>query len=84
MSHSNFSNFANNADVFFYMSTDWDEVYDDDLSFLLEHISFRMSDDLFTDINFGFKKETKIKMINGEKPIDKIFIGERVSTGGVV
>ena len=64
--------------------TDWDEVYDDDLSFLLEHISFRMSDDLFTDINFGFKKETKIKMINGEKPIDKIFIGERVSTGGVV
>jgi len=64
--------------------TDWDEVYDDDLSFLLEHISFRMSDELFTDINFGFKKETKIKMINGEKPIDKIFIGERVSTGGVV
>jgi iron complex transport system substrate-binding protein len=27
MSHTNFSNFAKDADVFFYMSTDWDEVY---------------------------------------------------------
>ena len=27
MSHTNFSNFAKDADVFFYMSTDWDEVH---------------------------------------------------------
>ena len=35
-------------------------------------------------VDYGFHKETKIKTKNGEKTIDKIFIGEVLSTGGIV
>jgi hypothetical protein len=36
MSHNNFRSFAKNADVFFYMSTDWDEVYANNSEWLKE------------------------------------------------
>jgi hypothetical protein len=36
MSHNNFSSFAKDADVFFYMSADWDEVYANNSEWLKE------------------------------------------------
>jgi hypothetical protein len=64
--------------------TDWDEIYDDSLEFLLKYYSIQKTEDLSKKVDCGFNKETKIKIIDGEKSIDKIFIGEVLSTGGIV
>jgi hypothetical protein len=64
--------------------TDWDEIYDDSLEFLLNYHSIQKTEDLSKKVDCGFNKETKIKIINGEKSVDKIFIGEVLSTGGIV
>jgi ABC-type multidrug transport system fused ATPase/permease subunit len=64
--------------------TDWDEIYDDSLEFLLNYHSIQKTEDLSKKADCGFNKETKIKIIDGEKTIDKICIGEVLSTGGIV
>jgi hypothetical protein len=64
--------------------TDWDEIYDDSLEFLLNYHSIQKTEDLSKKVDCGFNKETKIKIIDGEKKIDKLFIGEVLSTGGIV
>jgi hypothetical protein len=64
--------------------TDWDEVYDDSLEFLLEYYSIKRTEDIYKKVECGYNKETKIKTKFGEKTIDKIGIGEFMSTGGIV
>ena len=64
--------------------TDWDEIYDDSLEFLLNYFSIQEKANLYKLVDHGFNKETKIKTKIGEKSIDKIYIGEVLSTGGIV
>jgi hypothetical protein len=64
--------------------TDWDEIYDDSLEFLLNYHSIQKTEDLSKIVDCGLNKETKIKIIDGEKSIYKICIGEVLSTGGIV
>ena len=64
--------------------TDWDETYGDSLEFLMNYFSIKKTEHISKIVDYGFHKEIKIKTKNGEKPIDKIFIGEVLSTGGIV
>lgn len=64
--------------------TDWDEVYDDSLEFLLNYYSIEDTECISKIVDCGFNKETQIKTKFGEKSIDKICIGEVLSTGGIV
>ena len=64
--------------------TDWDEIYDDSLEFLLDYYSIQEKEKISKFVDCGFAKETKIKTKIGEKAIDKIYIGEVLSTGGIV
>ena len=64
--------------------TDWDETYGDSLEFLMNYFSIKKTEHISKIVDCGFHKETKIKTKNGEKTIDKIFIGEVLSTGGIV
>ena len=64
--------------------TDWDEIYDDSLEFLLNYYSIQEKKKLSKLVDRGFNKETKIKTKKGEKAIDKLYIGEVLSTGGIV
>lgn len=69
-----------NAMVF----TDWDEIYDKSLEFVLNYYSIKETKELYKKTECGFNKETTIKMKDGENPIDKIYIGDVLSTGGIV
>lgn len=64
--------------------TDWDEIYDDSLDFVLKYYSIQETKDLYNIIESGFNKGTKVRIVSGEKEIEKINIGEVLSTGGVV
>ena len=50
----------------------------------MNYHSIQKTEDLSKKADCGFNKETKIKIIDGEKTIDKICIGEVLSTGGIV
>ena len=64
--------------------TDWDEVYGDSLEFLLNYNSIGKPENISKMVDQGYHPDTKIKLINGENPIDKINIGDILSTGGIV
>ena len=64
--------------------TDWDEIYDDSLEFILNYYSIESPEFISTKVDCGFQKNTKIKLCNEEKTIDTVNIGDILSTGGVV
>ena len=64
--------------------TDWDEIYDDSLEFILNYYSIESPENLSNLVDCGFQKNTKIKLFNEEKTIDMVNIGDILSTGGVV
>jgi hypothetical protein len=72
--------------------TDWDEVYDDTLKTLLNYNSIKNPENISKILDKGFENDTKIKMeynynykdIVSYKRIDKIKIGDILSTGGIV
>ena len=64
--------------------TDWDEIYDDSLEFILNYYSIESPENLSKSVDCGFQKNTKIKLFNEEKTIDAVNIGDILSTGGVV
>jgi hypothetical protein len=64
--------------------TDWDEIYNDSLEFLMDYYAIKRTENLSKFVDCGFNKETKIKIMNGEKSIDNIYIGQVLSTGGIV
>ena len=61
--------------------TDWDEIYDDNLEFILRHTYNKNIAQL---IDKGFKQDTLIALKNGEKKLKDIKIGDYLSTGGIV
>ena len=64
--------------------TDWDEIYDHSLEFILNYYSIQSPENIAKLVDCGFQKNTKIKLFNEEKTIDMVNIGDILSTGGVV
>jgi hypothetical protein len=64
--------------------TDWDEIYDESLEYLLNYKTPKKTEDISLFFDCGFEKNTKIRLINEEKTISKINIGDILSTGGIV
>lgn len=64
--------------------TDWDEVYDSSLEYLLKYSSIQKPENISKVVDCGFEKDTKINLKNEEKSIDKIIIGDILSTRGIV
>ena len=61
--------------------TDWDEIYDDNLEFILRHA---YNENIAQLIDKGFKQDTLIALKNGEKQLKDVKIGDYLSTGGIV
>lgn len=64
--------------------TDWDEVYGDNLRFLLNYNFTERTENISLLVDCGFKKDTQIKLKHNEKCIKDIEIGNILSTGGIV
>ena len=61
--------------------TDWDEIYDDNLEFILRHA---YNENIAQLVDKGFKQDTLIALKNGEKQLKDVKIGDYLSTGGIV
>jgi hypothetical protein len=61
--------------------TDWDELYDDNLDFVLKHT---IDKNIARMVDKGFKDDKIISLQNGEKQLKDIYIGDQLSTGGIV
>ena len=64
--------------------TDWDEVYDSSLEFLLNYNSINATENISKIVDQGYQPDTKIKLLKEEKSIKDINIGDILSTGGIV
>jgi len=64
--------------------TDWDEVYEDSLEFLLNYKSIHKTENISKMVDKGYRRDTKIKLLKEEKFIEEINIGDILSTGGIV
>jgi len=64
--------------------TDWDEVYGVSLEFLLNYKSIGKPENISKMVDQGYHPDTKIKLLKAEKSIEKINIGDILSTGGIV
>ena len=64
--------------------TDWDEIYDDTLVKILNYKNISKTENIAKELNYGFPEKTLIKLKNQYKPINKISIGDQLSTGGFV
>ena len=67
-----------------YTFTDWDEIYEGSLEFILNYLSIHQVEMLHKILDVGFTEETKVKTTKGNKTIDKIRIGDILTNGGVV
>jgi hypothetical protein len=63
--------------------TDWDEIYDKTLECILNHENIEKPENI-ENLYYGFNKNTIVKLKNGEKPMEEITIGDKLSTDGVV
>jgi len=63
---------------------DWDEIYEDDLDFILHCKNINTTENISKTIDKGFDKNTVIKLLNGTKSIDQINIGDILNTKGIV
>jgi len=61
--------------------TDWDEIYDDNLEFVLK---YTYGKNIARMLDKGYKNDTKIMLTNEEKYLKDIKIGDILSTGGIV
>jgi len=64
--------------------TDWDEIYEDTLETVLNYKNICKPENISKQLYYGFSEETIIKLQNQSKPINKIAIGDKLSTGGIV
>ena len=64
--------------------TDWDEIYDDNLEFILNYKTIGTTDNISKTIDNGFSKTTKINLLEGQTNITNVQIGDVLSTRGVV
>jgi hypothetical protein len=64
--------------------TDWDEIYDDNLEFILNYKSIETTNNISKTLDKGFSKNTKINLLEGQTNIMNVQIGDVLSTRGVV
>jgi len=64
--------------------TDWDEIYDDTLEFILKYKDIKTSENISKMCDCGFNENTKIKLLNGYKLLKDIEIGDILSNNGIV
>lgn len=64
--------------------TDWDEVYGDNLTFLLNYNFTNRPENISMLVDSGYKKDTQIKLKCQDKSIKDIEIGDILITGGIV
>jgi hypothetical protein len=64
--------------------TDWDEIYDDNLEFILNYKTIGTTDNISKTLDNGFSKNTKINLLEGQTNIMNVQIGDVLSTRGVV
>jgi hypothetical protein len=66
------------------MFTDWDEIYDETLEFILNYNSIEKTENISKKLDYGFKGDTVINLIKGEKIIKKINAGDILSNGDII
>lgn len=64
--------------------TDWDEIYDDNLEFILNYKTIGTTDNISKTLDNGFSKNVKINLLEGQTNIMNVQIGDVLSTRGVV
>jgi hypothetical protein len=64
--------------------TDWDEIYDDDLDYVLDYYCIRVVSEIHKYSDYGLKSNQLIKTISGNKSISEIIIGDVLDGGGIV
>jgi len=64
--------------------TDWDEIYDEDLNFILGYKDIRITENISKTLDVGFNENSKIKLIDGTKLLKTVEIGDILVTGGIV
>jgi hypothetical protein len=64
--------------------TDWDEIYDDNLEFILNYKTIGTTNNISKTLDNGFSKNTKINLLEGQTNIMNVQIGDVLSTRGVV
>ena len=64
--------------------TDWDELYDDTLEFILNYNSIEKTENISKKLDYGFNGNTIIKLMKGEKIMKKINAGDILATGDIV
>lgn len=70
-----------------HIFTDWDEIYDESLSHILNNIviPIKTSKDIHKYLDCGFAESTKIKLANGKcKDISKVCINDVLENGEIV
>lgn len=61
--------------------TDWDEIYDDNLEFVLRHMFNKKTSQI---VDKGFNQNAIVILKNEEKKLKDVKIGDYLSTGGIV
>ena len=64
--------------------TDWDEIYDDNLEFILNYKAIGTTNNISKMLDKGFSKTTKINLLEGQTNMGNVQIGDVLSTRGVV
>ena len=64
--------------------TDWDEIYDDNLEFILNYKGIGTTDNISKMLDKSFSKNTKVNLLEGQTNIMNVKIGDVLSTRGVV
>jgi hypothetical protein len=64
--------------------TDWDEIYDDNLEFILNYKAIGTTNNISKMLDKGFSKITKINLLEGQTNMGNVQIGDVLSTRGVV
>jgi len=64
--------------------TDWDEIYDETLEFILNYNSIEKTENISKKLDEGFNENSVIKLIQGEKILKKINVGDILATGDIV
>jgi hypothetical protein len=64
--------------------TDWDEIYDETLEFILNYNSIEKTENISKKLDYGFNGNIVIKLMNEEKTMKKINVGDILATGDII
>jgi hypothetical protein len=64
--------------------TDWDEIYDETLEFILNYNSIEKTENISKKLDYGFNGNIVIKLMKEEKTMKKINVGDILATGDII